>query len=110
MSNETGELLRNFGMASAVANSPEEWRASYVAQAEGWLRTLTVGTVIVGEQIREALEPHIGAPHHVNAWSSMAGHVIRVWKKDRRIRDHGATTARSPSAHARLVRQYLKVK
>jgi hypothetical protein len=109
MDTRTGELLRDFGMASVVSNTEEKWRSEYKREAELWLNTVGVGTVIVGEQMRDALEPLIGTPHHVNAWSAMAGCVIRKWKKERRVLNHGATTAKSAAAHARLVRQYLKV-
>lgn len=107
---ETGELLRDFGMKTVAENAPDEWRVAFQRKAEEWFSALSLGHVIIGEQLREALEPIIGQPHHANAWSSMAGHMVRRWKKDRRLRDHGTTTAKAKQAHARLVRQYLKVK
>lgn len=110
MVDEMGELLRDFGVAQVTASSPEEWKASYKTHASRWFAGLAVGTVVVGEQLREALEPVIGKAHHANAWSAMAGASLRAWKKDRRLRDHGSTTAKGASAHARLCRQYLKVK
>lgn len=108
MSNETGELLRDFGIAQVTENTQEEWRTLYQSRAEEWLRSLVKGTVFLSEDIRTALTPLIGEPHHHNAWSAMSNVMLRRWRKDRKIRDHGSSVSKRAEAHARLVRQYMK--
>lgn len=103
----TGQLLRDEGMA-LVSEHSGEWKDRARAAIDKWFESLVAGLTFTGEDVRAAIEPVIGPPHHPNAWGAVIGSKVREWLKAGQIAVVGTTQARIPSNHARILREYKR--
>jgi hypothetical protein len=93
--------------AQVAGNAQSEWRDGYTLHAEAFLKSLAPEQTFIGEDLRRYVEPFIGQPHHFNAWSAMAGKMIRAWVKEKRIVRLGTMSqATRKTSHASLYPQY----
>lgn len=95
-----GAALRDDGIETVMSNA-ETW-ASEIDQAwRHWLRYIAP-PVFTLEQFRIWVTPHIGEPHHPNAWGGLAKRYANS------LVHVGFTTSARPQAHARLTRTYKR--
>lgn len=104
-----GAKARDKGKAAVMAVMDEQWRTVVMLCCAKFVASRAPGDTFTGEDLRRYCEPHVGVPHHPNAWSAVLGAMIRSWVKHRMVEAAGVTTAKDPKAHARLIRQYRTV-
>lgn len=96
----SGAQLRDEGIALVMDNAAG-W-ADEIEQAwRHWLRYQAPPEFTL-EQFRVWVTPHIGEPHHPNAWGGLAKRFARY------IKPVGYTTSARPQAHARVTRIYRR--
>lgn len=105
-----GTALRDEGISKVTERADEMWKALYRAHAVHFINAKAVGESFLGEDLRRALEPHIGKPHHPNAWGAMARAAIKRWITDGFVEMDGMAQMRDAKAHARLSPLYRVVK
>ena len=100
---------REQGIAQVVRNS-SEWAKKARVEADNALRSLAVGTLFIGEDLRIAvLERGIEPPAHPNAWGGVIGGVIRNALKNGTVRPNGLHRASTAQSHRRVSAQYQKI-
>lgn len=105
-----GIALRDEGMAKVVNAADDMWKALYKAHAVHFINARHIDETFLGEDVRRAIEPHIGKPHHPNAWGAMARAVIQRWIKDGFVAVDGMGHAKDAKSHASLLPRYRVVK
>lgn len=106
----TPRSARNAGMKSVEDNQSKAWREAYRMAAQNFIDRKPLGSEFIGEDIRIAVQPIIGAPTHHNAWGAMAGSVLKRWQKDERIALVGVRRCTTTDSHARLSPLYRVVR
>lgn len=104
---KTGRELRDAGM-ECVAEHAGLWKDMAALAAGRWFAALPYGARFSGEDIRAAVLPITGAPHHPNAWGAVIGGRVRDWLRTGWIVVDGMKTADSKASHAHTYRQYRK--
>lgn len=105
-----GIALRDEGIATVKQNADEAWKALYRAYAVQFINAKQIDDTFLGEDLRRALEPQIGKPHHPNAWGAMARSSITRWIKDGFVEIDGMGHAKDAKSHASLLPRYRVVK
>lgn len=104
---KTAKLRRDEGIAAARAAQSAKWRAGYRKSARQLMRDLAPGEIFMGERLRAyARAQGLGEPRSPNAWSAMAGSVIREWLRDGVISEAGLAQAQGVKSHAHRYVQY----
>lgn len=104
---KTAKLRREEGIAAARAAQSAKWRASYRKLARQFMRDMAPGETFMGERLRTyALAQGLGQPRSSNAWSAMAGSLIREWLRDGVISEAGIAQATGVKSHAHRYVQY----
>lgn len=106
-----GRTRRDAGMSSVIDNAGEYWRERYRFLMADAFETFPLDYSFNSEWLRAAVRARgLGEPHHFNAWSAMAGSVLRAWMKEGRIVVTGQGNASRPQAHATKTVIYRKLK
>jgi len=105
---EEGRILRDKGM-NQVSSHAGEWKDIADTAIRHWYNQLPPGTTFMGEDIRTAVLPLTGHPHHPNAWGAVIGYCIREWLKSSAIQLAGIKRAKDPRSHAHFFRVYRKI-
>lgn len=96
----TGAALRDAGIETVMANA-QAWADEVEHGWRFWLQHHAPDEFTL-EQFRMWVTPHIGEPHHPNAWGGLAKRFASDMKHT------GFTTSARPQAHARLTRTYRR--
>lgn len=105
-----GRARRDAGMKSVAENAGEYWRERYRELVTRWFESRPAGSTFTSESMRTTARAHgLPNPHHFNAWSAMAGALLRGWLKTGAIEIHGEGQAKRPQAHATKTVIYRKV-
>jgi len=103
-----GRRRRDAGKALVATSEPEAWRQAVHNLGETYLRRMPSGRDFSAEDVRAYCEEAVPQPHHPNAWSATIGALLKQWKAKGEIQSAGATEAKRPSSHARLLRRYVR--
>lgn len=104
-----GDILKERGMQLTLDHAGEDWRVQAIDGIREWRdKTARTGKLYAFEEIKQHLvENGLRNPPHVNAWGAIAKAAI----KQKLIEGTGLfRTAKSPSAHSRVVRLYRVVR
>ena len=106
---QSGQHLRDQGIAQVDASQHAEWKNTYRYFAENFLRITPAGTWFIGEDLRVHLKSKgLQEPSHPNAWGAMANGVMRRWRSSGRVTVGPPAHTALAAAHHRLSQGYIR--
>lgn len=106
-----GRQRRDAGMKSAADHAGDFWRERYRAAVSAAFNAHPIGSSFTSEWLRLAARAAgVCDPPHFNAWSAMAGALLRAWLRSGQIVIAGEGQASGPQAHATRTVIYQKVR
>lgn len=106
-----GRERRDRGREAVSQATNPLWKMAYGGLTADWFLSLPVGTVFNGEDLRlNALAKGLPEPHHPNAWSAEAASYLAAVMRIGWAEEIGASATKDDQSHARLCRDYRRIK